>query len=85
MHQALNRPSQIVTVKPDASVEVAAAEMFINKVGCLVVNNDDGTYAGIITERDIVNRVIASSKDLAATTVAEIMTAIVTHSNYQEI
>jgi diguanylate cyclase (GGDEF)-like protein/putative nucleotidyltransferase with HDIG domain len=75
MHQALNRPSQIVTVKSDASVEVAAAEMFINKVGCLVVNNEDGTYAGIITERDIVNRVIASSKDLAATTVAEIMTS----------
>lgn len=75
MEQIINRPSKIVSVKANASVEMAAAEMFINKVGCLVVNKEDGTYAGIISERDIVNRVIASSKDLATTTVAEIMTS----------
>lgn len=75
MHETIDSPSEIITVNCSATVEVAAAEMFINKVGCLVVNDDDGKYAGIITERDIVNRAIASSRSLEATTVAEIMTS----------
>ena len=75
MHETADRQSEIITVKSDTTVEAAATEMFINKVGCLVVNDEDGKYTGIITERDIINRVIASSKNLDETTVAEIMTS----------
>jgi len=75
MHETVDRPSEIITVNCNATVEAAAAVMLMNKVGCLVVNDDEGKYAGIITERDIVNRVIASSKDQRTTTVAEIMTS----------
>jgi len=75
MHETVYHPSEIITVKGSTTVDVAAKKMFTNKVGCLVVNDDHGKYAGIITERDIINRVIASSKNLEATTVAEIMTS----------
>jgi len=75
MHEIAGHPPKIITVKFNATVEAAAEQMFNNKVGCLVVNDDDGKYAGIITERDIVNRAIASSKSVEATTVAEIMTS----------
>lgn len=75
MQETVDRPSEIITVNCNATVNVAATQMFINKVGCLVVNDDDGKYAGIITERDIVNRVIAPSRNIEATTVAEIMTS----------
>ncbi|MBC8218100.1 MAG: CBS domain-containing protein, partial [Planctomycetes bacterium] len=66
MQEAVAPLPRVVTVKCDATVKTAAAEMSANKVGCLVVNDDDGKYVGIVTERDIVNRVIASSKDLGA-------------------
>ncbi len=77
MHETVDHPPQIVTVNCRATVEAAAAEMSANNVGCLVVNNEDGKFAGIVTERDIVNRVIVPSKDLGTTTVAEIMTSSV--------
>ncbi|MBL7152493.1 MAG: diguanylate cyclase [Phycisphaerae bacterium] len=83
MQEAVAPLPRVVTVKCDATVKTAAAEMSANKVGCLVVNDDDGKYVGIVTERDIVNRVIASSKDLGATTVAEIMTSHVVSCSRQ--
>ena len=75
MQQTTDSTSQIFTINCNATVEAAATEMSVNKVGCLVVTDDEDKYAGIITERDIINRAIAPSKDLSATLVAEIMTS----------
>ena len=49
--------------------------MSASKVGCLVVSEEDGRFAGIITERDIVDGVLASCLDPDSTTVGQIMTA----------
>lgn len=75
MQQTTDITSQIFTINCNATVEAAATEMSVNNVGCLVVTDDEDKYAGIITERDIINRAIAPLKDLSATLVAEIMTS----------
>jgi len=74
MPEVAGHPAQIITVERSATVKEAAAAMLTHHVGCLIVNDADGRFAGIVTERDIVSRVIASSKDLDTTSIAEIMT-----------
>jgi predicted transcriptional regulator len=59
MQQTTDTVSQIFTINCNATVEAAATEMSVNNVGCLVVTDDEDKYAGIITERDIINRAIA--------------------------
>jgi len=73
MYEVLERPSEIITIDHNSSIKEAAGKMFTNKVSCLIVNNDDGEFIGLVTERDIVNRVVASSMDTENTTIAQIM------------
>ena len=42
-------------------------------VGALLVTDDNGALAGIVSERDVI-RLVARGTDIAGTTVAEIMT-----------
>ncbi|MHC4105415.1 MAG: diguanylate cyclase [Planctomycetota bacterium] len=73
MYEVLERPSEIITINHNSSIKTAADIMFTNKVSCLIVNNDDGDFIGLVTERDIVNRVVASSMDIEKTTISQIM------------
>ena len=70
----VERPVQIITINHNATIKAAAVKMFNNKVSCLIVNNDNGKFIGLVTERDIVNRVVSSSMDIDRTAIAEIMT-----------
>ncbi len=45
------------------------------KIGCLVVIDQKGALAGVFTERDIANRVLARGLDPARTTVREVMSS----------
>ena len=74
MNETVERPTEIVSISLNASVKEAANLMFANKIGCLIVNDQNGKFTGIVTERDIVSRAVASSKDLEKTTITEIMT-----------
>lgn len=74
MYETGDHPAKVITIRRSDTVKAAADKMLANKVGCLIVNDENGKFAGIVTERDIVSRVAASSKDLNVTTVAEIMT-----------
>ncbi len=74
MYGIVERPAEIITISHNATIKAAAVKMFTNKVSCLIVNNDNGDFIGVVTERDIVNRVVASSMDIERTTIAEIMT-----------
>lgn len=62
------------TISRSTTVKTAAIEMLTHKIGCLIVNDEDGKLAGIVTERDIVSQATISPKGLDETTVAEIMT-----------
>jgi CBS domain-containing protein len=66
--------SHVWTVGPGATVLEAAVAMNEHRVGSLVVV-EGGRVAGILTERDVLVRVVADRRDPAATRVAEVMTA----------
>ena len=74
MEEAVDRPEKIVTATCDTTIRSAVDLMSGNQIGCLIVNSRSGKFAGIVTERDIVVRAIASSMDLEKATIMEIMT-----------
>jgi CBS domain-containing protein len=65
--------SQVLTVGPDATVLDAALLMNEHKIGSLLVMSG-GYLLGIITERDILQRVVVSRRDPGQTTVVDVMT-----------
>lgn len=66
--------SQVRTIGPDATVLDAAVAMAEYGIGALVVMAGE-RVAGIVTERDVLRRVVGQRKDPAATRVGEVMTA----------
>ena len=68
------RNQQLLQLPPDATVRSAALAMREHHVGAVLVTAYD-RLAGIFTERDMVNRVVAESRDPDRTTLAEVMTA----------
>jgi CBS domain-containing protein len=65
--------SDVRTIGPSASVLQAALLMNEHHIGGLVVT-DAGRVIGMMTERDLLQRVVAASRDPAGTAVAEVMT-----------
>ncbi len=64
-----------VTVKPDASVKEIARIMGSNGIGSVIVVNDKGDIVGIVTERDLIKRVLAPGLDPEKTKASDIMTS----------
>jgi len=64
----------VVTISPDANVLEAAKLMQSKHIGCLVVI-DESRPIGILTDRDIVLKVVASEQKPVETEVKKIMTA----------
>jgi len=80
--------SDIVSVAPTEHVVTAALLMKEHNVGSIVLkgSTEGKNPLGIITERDIVTRVVAAGKDPAKTTVNEIATKpVITASPAMEI
>ena len=67
----------VQTIRPDHSVLDAARLMNRYHIGALAVCDPEGSLAGIVTERDILVRVVAGERDPARTLVAEIMNTTV--------
>jgi len=70
---ATSRP--VITISPESTVLDAAHVMRNHDVGCLLVTDDRGDVAGILSERDIVAKVVAQSADPCAVRVRQVMTA----------
>jgi CBS domain-containing protein len=66
--------SGISAVKPDATLVEAAQQMRISGVGGIPVLDHEGECAGILTERDIVTRVIAEEREPLAAFVRDVAT-----------
>lgn len=64
---------QAEVVSPDATVEDAAETMKTLDIGVLPVCDEDG-LVGILTDRDVVVRVVAEKRDPKAVRVGEAMT-----------
>jgi len=63
----------VVTLQEDVSVYEAVKLMNENSIGCLVVLQY-GQVAGIVTERDLLERVLEKCRNPKETKVTEIMT-----------
>ncbi|MDH5374442.1 MAG: CBS domain-containing protein [Candidatus Bathyarchaeota archaeon] len=63
---------KVITTKKEATVEDAVKLMNKYEIGCLVVV-ENGKPVGIITERDLLKRVLRKSKELRNMGVTEIM------------
>jgi len=66
--------SQVLSISPEAMAQEAAVRMKEHKVGSLLVMSG-GAMVGIVTERDILHRVVVPQCDPCATPVHEIMTS----------
>jgi len=63
---------EVVTIEANATVRKAVRLMNNREIGCLIVLQD-GKPAGIVTERDMMKRVLVASRDPRAAEVGEIM------------
>jgi len=56
----------------DATIEDAARKLAANDIGVLPICNTEGRLQGMLTDRDVVVKVIAAGKDPARTRVQEV-------------
>ncbi len=69
------KPQNVAAVTRDQSASDAAKLMADKHIAAVVVNDADGKLIGIITERDITQRVVAVGIDATTTKVGDVMTA----------
>jgi len=72
----------VITVHPDTLVEEAVRIMNTHEIGCLIVS-ENGKPIGIITERDLLKRVLEQGKPPKTIKVAEIMSKPVIYGDPQ--
>lgn len=64
-----------IRIHPDESVAVAARTLNHYNIGILPVCGSDGRICGLVTDRDLVTRCLASGKSPSSTTVREVMSS----------
>jgi CBS domain-containing protein len=69
---AMKNSAVVFTCAPEDSVAEACRVLRDRRVGCLVVVRDAGVE-GLLSERDVVTRVVAQGLDPAATRVRDVM------------
>ena len=65
----------VISIHPEESAAVAARMLTHYNIGVLPVCNDDGKVCGVLTDRDLVTRCLASGKEPKNTKVREVMSA----------
>ncbi|MET3108012.1 CBS domain-containing protein [Oxalobacteraceae bacterium GrIS 2.11] len=65
----------VVSLPPHASVWEAACVMTRANCGSVLIINANGTMLGILTERDLMTRVLAKALNPQTTKVSEVMTS----------
>jgi len=65
---------KVVTITSDDSIKSAASKMTMHNIGSLLVVDNHGRIKGILTERDIVGKVLDKSKDPKQSRVGVAMT-----------
>ena len=64
----------VIRIHPDETVAVAARTLTHYNIGILPVCGEDGRVCGLVTDRDLVTRCVASGRNPANTPVREVMT-----------
>ena len=63
---------EVITVSPDTKVRDAVKLMNENEIGCLIIERS-GKPLGIVTERDVLTRVVSQFESFEQMVVSEIM------------
>lgn len=71
--QAMSR-RHVVSIGPNATVHEAACVMTQANCGSVLIVDGAGSLLGILTERDLMTRVLAKALNPAATLVSKVMT-----------
>ncbi len=71
----------VYTVKPDATVYEALELMADKNIGAVLVTDQSGKLAGILSERDYARKMMIKGRDSHSTKVKEIMTTLVVSIN----
>lgn len=66
--------NMVIGISAEESVEVAARQLAHYNIGALPVCGKDGKLCGMVTDRDLVVRCVASGSLPAKTTVRQVMT-----------
>lgn len=66
--------SPVIRIHPDETVEVAARTLAHYNIGVLPVCGHDGQVCGVVTDRDLVTRCLASGRKATQTRVRDVMT-----------
>lgn len=67
---------KVFSVLPNVTISEAVAEMNRQRVGCMLVIEED-RLVGVFTERDVLRRVVGAGVDPMRSLVAEVMTSSV--------
>ena len=57
---------EVVTVTQDATIQEAAQEMSRSRISSLIITDDTGLPVGIVTDRDLREKVVARGRDVTA-------------------
>ncbi|MEM6488319.1 MAG: CBS domain-containing protein [Pseudomonadota bacterium] len=71
----LKGSTAVETIAPDARVGEAVARLSHKRIGALVVAGDDGSVAGIVSERDVVRQLGSDGASILNLPVSAIMTS----------
>ena len=75
----------VVTIDSEASVKEAAKHMNLYEIGCLIVMDKD-KVSGILTERDLLTKVVETAKNAEKTKVKDITsTKLVTGTSDMDV
>ena len=69
--------SPVIRIQAEETVEVAARTLAHYNIGALPVCASDGTLCGLVTDRDLVTRCLASGRLPGQTSVREVMSGSV--------
>ena len=64
----------VIRIHPEESVAVAARTLAHYNIGALPVCGNDGSLCGVVTDRDLVTRCLASDRKPESTKVRDVMT-----------
>jgi predicted transcriptional regulator len=73
VREAMSSP--VVSVPEDSDIIQVSKLMRQQKIGAIIINSHEGHPVGIVTERDIVLRVVADGKSAKNTTAKEVMSS----------
>lgn len=84
MRNSTHYESRVVEVRPGDTVRKIVEEMSFYAVGCVVVTDEQQRPVGIVTDRDLLSRVICARRDPEKTLAEDVMTTDLVFGSTEE-